>query len=116
MHADRAVEHARLAALASVRALLPTHGHPAVGRTVHDGDAPLEDSVRDGAPATAGPHPRGASRFHADRHVLVLVDRDRGRQQRGCQRAPAPREGKRSTTENQIARLRFTEPFSGLTS
>jgi hypothetical protein len=28
--------------------------HPAVGRTVHDGDAPLEDSVRDGAPATAG--------------------------------------------------------------
>ena len=28
--------------------------HPAVERTMHDGDAPLADSVRDGAPATAG--------------------------------------------------------------
>jgi len=54
LHADRAVEHTRLAALASVRAVLPTHAHPAVERTIYDGDAPLEDSVRDGAPATAG--------------------------------------------------------------
>ena len=48
-HADRADEHARLAALAIVRALLPTQ---AVG--AYDGDAPLEHGVRDGAPARAG--------------------------------------------------------------
>jgi len=28
--------------------------HPAVERTIHHGDAPREDSVRDGSPATAG--------------------------------------------------------------
>jgi len=54
LHADRAVEHTRLAALASVRAVLPPPMPTAVERTTYDGDAPLEDSVRDGAPAKAG--------------------------------------------------------------
>jgi len=85
---------------------------------MHDGDAPLEDSVRDGAPAMAGAPSTGG----VQSSCCVAMSRQaaraprRGRQQRGGQRAPAPREGKRSTTETQIARLRFTEPCSGLTS
>ena len=109
LHADRAVDHARLAALASVRALMPTQ--PSSGRCTM-ATPPLEDSVRDGALATAGAPSTGGVAISCR---AARAPR-RSRQQHGGQRAPAPREGKRSTTKYQIARLRFTEPFSGLTS
>jgi len=51
LHADRADEHARLAALASVLALLPTQPSE---RTMHDGDVPIDHGVRDGDPGTDG--------------------------------------------------------------
>jgi len=43
--------------------------HPAVERTMHDGDGPLEDSVRDGGPATAGAPSTGLPVVMLRRHV-----------------------------------------------
>jgi hypothetical protein len=68
--------------------------HPAVERTMHDGDAPLEDSVRDGAPATAGAPSTGGVQSSCCVAYRVERPERRGRQQRGGQRAPAPREDK----------------------
>jgi len=80
LHADRADEHPRLAAHASIRALLPTQP----SKRTQIGDAPLEHSVRDD-PATAGAPSTGGvqSSCRVERHER------RGWQQRGGQRATA---------------------------
>ena len=84
-HADRADEYARLAASASVRALLPTQ---AVG--AEDVDAPSEHGVRDGAHPRRAPHPRGGSTHHTvSPPCRVERQERRGRQQRGGQSAAA---------------------------
>jgi len=61
-HADRAVEHARLAALASVRALLPTQ--PSNGRCTMV-TPPLKTACGTEPRQRRAPHPRGVSSRHA---------------------------------------------------
>jgi len=91
LHADRALEHARLAALASVRALLPTQ--PSNGRCMMV-TPPLKTACGTEPRQRRAPHPRGVSSRLAASPCRVERPERRGRQQRGGQRAPAPREGK----------------------
>jgi len=62
LHADRAVEHARLAALASVRALLPPQ--PSSGRCTM-ATPPLKTACGTEPRQRRAPHPRGTSSRHA---------------------------------------------------
>ena len=91
LHADRAVEHARLAALASVCALLPPQ--PSSGRCTM-ATPPLKTACGTEPRQRRAPHPRGMSSRLAASPCRVERPERRGRQQRGGQRAPAPREGK----------------------
>jgi len=100
LHADRAVEHTRLAALASVRAVLPTHAHPAVERTMYDGDAPLEDSVRDGAPATAGAPSTGG--VHSSCCVAMSRRAARAPRPAAARRPEGPGSTRGQTVDNQV--------------
>jgi len=84
-------EHACLAALASVRALLPTQ--PLCGRCTM-ASPPLKTACGTEPRQRRAPHPRGASSRHAASPCRVERPERRSRQQRGGQRAPAQREGK----------------------